>query len=293
VENQFQVREADFIAEVSSNHNQSLDRCLQFVDTAANIGCKAVKFQLFKVNKLFHPAVFDQRPEIIERKQWELPPSFLPEIAQRCEERDIDFGCSPFSLEAVDELEPFVNFYKIASYEILWENLLKACATTGKPIVMSTGMADDEEIRSAVETIRSAGCENLTLLHCVSNYPISPEECNLSVIEALRSMFDISIGWSDHSVEPGVLYSAIHRWGASTIEFHLSLEDGEGYEAESGHCWKPDDIESVIHNVRTGFLADGDSNKILSDTERGERNWRTSPSDGYRPLRSVRESWEE
>ncbi|OGW41347.1 MAG: hypothetical protein A2Y97_08295 [Nitrospirae bacterium RBG_13_39_12] len=108
-----------FVAEVSSNHNQNIKRCLSFIDTAADIGCSAIKFQLFRIEELFAPEILQKSPEHRKRKQWELPVSFLPEISACCCEKNIKFACTPFYLKAVDELFPYVDFYKIASYELL------------------------------------------------------------------------------------------------------------------------------------------------------------------------------
>lgn len=282
-----------FIAEVSSNHNQDLERCLRLVDVAADVGCQAVKFQLFRVEDLFHPRAVETSPDVREREDWELPLSFLPEIADRCEEHGVEFGCSPFSMDAVERLRPHVTFYKVASYELLWDDLLEACASTGKPVVLSTGMADMAEIGHAVETLADAGCEDLTLLHCVSSYPVAPSQCNLAAIATLRDTFDTPVGWSDHSVDPGVIHRAVHRWGATTVEFHLDLDDEAGFEADTGHCWTPGEVRPVLDAVWSGFEADGDPAKRPVEAEAEERDWRTNPVDGFRPLPSVRETWEE
>ena len=117
-----------FIAEVSSNHAQDLGRSLAFVDCAAECGFDAVKFQLFRVAQLFAPEILAKSPQHSKRVAWELPLEHLEPIARRCREKGVDFSCTPFYLEAVEELEPHVAFYKIASYELLWTDLLKACA---------------------------------------------------------------------------------------------------------------------------------------------------------------------
>jgi N-acetylneuraminate synthase len=116
-----------FIAEVSSNHHQSLDRCFEFVDAAARIGCDAVKFQLFRVEKLFAPEILSRSETHRRRKQWELPLEFLEPLAQRSRRQGLAFACTPFDLQAVADLEPHVDFYKIASYELLWHDLIRAC----------------------------------------------------------------------------------------------------------------------------------------------------------------------
>src|SRR5581483_9050923 len=171
-----------FIAEASSNHGRNLSRALAFADAAADCGCGAVKFQLFKVARMFAPEILAQSAQHRARKDWELPASHLAPLAERCRKRGIQFSCTPFYLEAVEELRPYVDFYKIASYELLFAPLLEACARTGKPVVLSTGMATMDEIRQAVHTLSSAGARDITLLHCVSAYPTPPEEANLSAI---------------------------------------------------------------------------------------------------------------
>ena len=302
-----------FVAEVSSNHNQDITRCLAFIDKAAEIGCDAVKFQLFKIEELFVPEILAKSEEHRQRKAWELPIEFLPTLAARCHEAGIQFGCTPFYLNAVDKLYKYVDFYKIASYELLWNDLLIACAETGKPVVISTGMATLDEIRSAVDILVKAKCKDLTILHCVSGYPTPVTECNLAAIETLRSLLCsilhvypvesegystgapcpmphapcFSVGWSDHSVNPGVIYRAIHRWDAEMIEFHLDL-DGTGEEYKTGHCWLPEQLKTVIQSVRSGFQSDGTGEKTPTPSELRDRDWRADPQDGLRPLKHIR-----
>jgi N-acetylneuraminate synthase len=276
-----------FVAEVSSNHNRDLQRCLEFVDKAAEIGCDAIKFQLFKIDELFAPEVLSQRADLRERKKWELPLEFVPVIAEHCNDKNILFSCTPFYLDAVEQLFPFVNFYKIASYELLWNDLLKLCAQTGKPVVLSTGMATMQEVNSAVEILRTFGCENLTLLHCVSGYPTPTAECNLAAIDTIRRACNCSVGWSDHSVKPEVIYRAVHRWDASMIEFHMDIE-GRGGEFDIGHCWLPEQMGIVIKTIREGLRADGNGEKAPVPCELIDRDWRADPDDGLRPIKKIR-----
>ena len=280
-----------FVAEVSSNHHRDLDRCLGFIRTAAEIGCDAVKFQLFRIRELFAPETLQERTELLAREAWELPVAFLPDLAACCREAGIQFSCTPFYLKAVEELLPFVDFYKIASYELLWEDLLTESARTGKPVVLSTGMATLPEVEHAVSVLHRAGCKDLTLLHCVSSYPVRPNDCNLAAISTLRDAFKCPVGWSDHSVQPDVIYRAVHRWGAELIEFHLDLE-GKGPEFATGHCWLPAQIQPVIASVRVGVAADGDKEVRPAPGELKEREWRADPSDGLRPLRATRRQLE-
>jgi sialic acid synthase SpsE len=279
-----------FIAEVSSNHHQDLDRCLSFIDAAAKIGCSAVKFQLFKIDQLFAPEILAKSENHRNRKNWELPLEFLPALAERSHALGLQFSCTPFYLQAVTELKPFVDFYKIASYELLWGDLIQACAETGKPLVLSTGMATLSEVQSAVTIAREAGCQDLTLLHCISGYPTPVNECNLAAIETLREAFDCPVGWSDHSVSPDVISRAVHRWKAAVVEFHLDL-DGQGEEFETGHCWLPAQIQTVMQSIQHGRNADGSGEKTPASSELSDRDWRADRKDGLRPLIKLRSEW--
>ncbi|MBW0294766.1 N-acetylneuraminic acid synthase [Shewanella xiamenensis] len=276
-----------FIAEVSSNHHRDLQRCIEFIKTAADIGCDAVKFQLFKIEELFAPEILSKSEMHRKRKQWELPVSFLPQLKQSCDEYGIQFSCTPFYLDAVAELEPFVDFYKIASYELLWDDLLAACAKTGKPIVISAGMANFEEIDHAINVLQNAGCQDITLLHCVSAYPTPKADCNLAVLGRFRERYNIKVGWSDHSVSSAVIRRAVNRWLADCIEFHIDL-DKQGAEYAAGHCWLPEQMQLVINECREAQLLDGRPDKVLAPSEAPDRDWRADPIDGLRPLKHIR-----
>ena len=279
-----------FIAEVSSNHAQDLGRCIEFIKTASEIGCQAVKFQLFRIEELFSPEILTKSKQHRDRKQWELPTAFLPKLKNACDKFAIQFSCTPFYLEAVEELEPYVDFYKIASYELLWDDLIRACARTGKPLIISTGMAVIEEIEHAVSVFRSAGGTDLRILHCVSGYPVEAKDCNLSAIETIRTALKYPIGWSDHSRDPSIIHRSIDRWGAEIIEFHLDLDEN-GAEYAAGHCWLPHEIGAVIVDRNRLLEADGSGEKAPTRAEISDRPWRADPSDGLRPLKEMRSVW--
>jgi N-acetylneuraminate synthase len=279
-----------FISEVSSNHAQDIDRAKKFIQVSKEIGCDAVKFQLFKIDQLFAPEILEKSETHRKRKEWELPVSFLSELSHYAHSLDIAFTCTPFYLEAVKELEPYVDFYKIASYELLWDELIIQCAKTGKDLILSTGMATLGEIEHAVNIFRQNSNAKLTLLHAISGYPTPVNEANVSAINTLREAFKCDVGLSDHSVSPAVLLRAIHKYDASIIEFHLDLE-GDGEEYASGHCWLPHEIENTIKLVHDGILADGDGIKKPSASEFSDREWRADPSDGLRPFKKIRENF--
>jgi len=284
-------REPFFIAEASSNHGRDLGRALAFVDAAADAGCDAVKFQLFKIDRMFAPEILSRSAKHRARREWELPRAHLVPLAEQCLKRGIQFSCTPFYLEAVEELRPFVAFYKIASYELLVDDLLKACARTGKPVVLSTGMATMDEIVHAAKVLKEAGASDVTLLHCVSAYPTPAAEANLSALQTIREATGCPIGWSDHTRRPAVIERAVHRWQARAVEFHLDL-DGEGAEYAAGHCWLPEEIAPVIARIRESLVADGAGYKGPQPSELSDRDWRADPIDGMRPLRHIRAAWE-
>lgn len=281
------MQQPRFIAEVSSNHNQDLNRCLAFIDKAAALGFDTVKFQLFRINQLFAPEILARSEEHRARRAWELPPAFLPLLAERCRQQEIGFTCTPFDLDAVTLLEPHVADFKIASYELTWDDLLKACAQTGKPVILSTGMANMDEVSHAVSVLRAAGCAQPTLLHCSSAYPTPAEDANLAAMDTLAQAFDCPIGWSDHTRDPAVLYRAVHAHNAEVVELHLDL-DQEGAEFKAGHCWLPEEIGPVIETVHRGFRAEGDGRKQANAAEEPERLWRADPEDGLRPFQQIR-----
>ncbi len=279
-----------FVAEVSSNHSQDFNRAKEFIKVSSQIGCQAVKFQLFKIDKLFAPEILAKSKTHRDRKEWELPIEFIPELSTYSHSLGLQFSCTPFYLEAVKELEPYVDFYKIASYELLWDDLIIECAKTKKDLVLSTGMATLDEINHAVEVFKTYSNSKLTLLHAISGYPTPLKEANLKAIETLRNKFKIDVGLSDHSVSKDVITRAIYKWDASMIEFHLDLDEN-GAEYKSGHCWLPNQMEETINSIKNGFLADGTGEKVPALSEIDDRLWRADPSDGLRPFKEIREKF--
>ncbi|WP_417762012.1 N-acetylneuraminate synthase family protein [Shewanella sp.] len=284
------MSQTHFIAEVSSNHHRDLARCIEFVKAAAEIGCDSVKFQLFKIDELFAPEILNSSEMHRKRKEWELPVSFLPALKQACDQYQIQFSCTPFYLQAVAELKPYVDFYKIASYELLWDELLIACAASGLPVVLSTGMATIDEIDHAVSVLKNAGCNDITLLHCVSAYPTPENECNLAVLGTFRQRYGVKVGWSDHSVSNAVIARAVHHWQADCIEFHIDL-DKTGAEYAAGHCWLPQQMAPLIAASKASTTIDGSPDKQFVPSEANDRDWRADPTDGLRPMKAMRHNF--
>jgi len=293
----------EFIAEISSNHNGDLGRCRQLIAEAARVGCTAVKFQLFRIDRLFAPEILRVSPTHRRRRRWELPLRFLPELSTAARDAGLKFGCTPFDIEGVDQLAPYVDFLKVASYELPWLDLIHTCAATSLPLIVSTGMADAGEAWAAVDAAIESGCRDLTLLHCVSRYPVPEHDCNLAAIGTLREMMaanfavdwpEVSFrtGWSDHSVSAGVIGRALRHWAADTIEFHFDLE-GAGAEFGGGHCWLPASIAPVIAGGFQPVSPDCDGTGRIAPLpeDMSERAWRADPSDGLRPTLAVRRDW--
>lgn len=287
------MREPLLVGEVSSNHGRDLDRALRFVDAAAELGLGAVKFQQFRIRELFAPEALAANPALLEREAWELPESFNADLAARAQELGVRFSSTPFYRDAVDVLAPHVDFFKVASYQVPWLELLELVGRTRKPVVLSTGMADEGEIARAVDALGEAGCDELTLLHCVSDYPTRPEDANLAAIATLRERFGTRVGWSDHTVSPAVVRRAVRRFGAEIVELHYDL-DGEGAEFACGHCWTPEGLRELRRVLAepgddpAGDPADGDGTLGFRPAEAHERRWRSDPSDGLRPCLAER-----
>ena len=270
-----------YIAEICSNHNGNLSRAIELIKVASEVGCHAVKFQLFRLDKTFSNEVLTH-PDyqfVRDREAWELPLEWLPQLKDACLSFKMEFGCTPFYIEAIDELKPFVDFYKIASYSLLDYKLINAVSWMKKPLVVSTGMATNEEIKWSLFPLLTS---DLTVLHCVSEYPA--RNYQLDRFKFIQRMF-AHIGYSDHTVDPAAMYYFYH-WGARTFEFHLDL-DGGGYEYGIGHCWLPKQIKPVIETINRMESIDASGQSDAEDVERG---WRADPSDGLRPMLEIRKT---
>ncbi len=283
------------IAEISSNHNNSLCRAKEMISVAHEAGFDAVKFQLFKIDQLFSSEILSSSKKHRDRRKWELPEEYIPELSKEAHKLDMKFGCTPFYIDAVKELEPFVDFFKVSSYEILWHDLMVACCDTGKPFIFSTGMSTYSEVEEALRVISKCKSDDITILKCTSKYPSSPKDINLQSIESLRKMAKkyrkkFKVGLSDHSRSLAVVLRAIHKYEVSTIELHIDLE-GKGVEYGPGHCWLPDEIRKLKQLVDEGYISDGSVTLGPTISEQEERLWRADPRDGLRPIYSTRKAF--
>lgn len=221
------------IAEMSGNHNQSLDRALAIVDAAAKSGAHAIKLQTYTADTMTinHPSfvIKDEKSLWKERHLYELykqaytPWEWHTSIFKRCNELGLIVFSTPFDETAVDFLETFnVPVYKIASFENNHLPLISKVAKTGKPVIISTGMATVAELDEAVKTLRESGCNDIIMLKCTSTYPASPGDTNLLTIPHLKQLFNTEVGLSDHTLGIGVSIASI-ALGATVVERHFTL----------------------------------------------------------------------
>ncbi|WP_442602623.1 pseudaminic acid synthase [Paenibacillus sp. KN14-4R] len=245
------------IAEMSGNHNQSLDRALQIVEAAARAGVHALKLQTYTADTMtldIHEGdFFIQDPNSLWKGNslYELyqkahtPWEWHKPIFDRCKELGIICFSTPFDDSAVDFLETLdVPAYKIASFENTDHALIRKVASTGKPLIISTGMASIAELDETVRVARSAGCEKLILLKCTSTYPASPENTNILTIPHMRELFKCEVGLSDHTMGIGVAVASV-ALGATVIEKHFTLLRADG-GVDSTFSLEPDEMRSLV-----------------------------------------------
>lgn len=254
------------IAEVSGNHKGRIDTALAIIEAAKNAGADAVKLQTYTADTI--TIDHDGEGFVVENGLWagqklydlydeaHTPWSWHAALFERGRELGITVFSSPFDTTAVDFLEELdAPAYKIASFEIVDLPLIAYTARTGKPLIISTGMADLEEIGQAVETAREAGCEQLVLLHCVSGYPTPVNESNLATITELREIFKTDVGLSDHSLTT-VSAAAATALGATVVEKHLTLDRDAG-GPDSAFSLEPDEFRQLCEDCRTAWNAVG------------------------------------
>ncbi|WP_316977872.1 N-acetylneuraminate synthase [Shumkonia mesophila] len=222
------------IAEAGVNHNGQPALAHALIEAAAAAKADAVKFQTFKADRLAlasaPKAAYQKRNEPGEESQLamlrrlELPDDVVGELAVHCRERGILFLSSPFDEESADFLDTLgMAAFKVPSGELTNAPFLRHLAGKGKPLIVSTGMADMAEVKAAVDTIRAAGAPPLALLHCVSAYPADPADCNLGAMAALARAFGVPIGWSDHTTGIDVAIAAV-ALGATIVEKHFTTD---------------------------------------------------------------------
>lgn len=261
------------IAEAGSNHNGDFENAKKLIDVAVEAGADAVKFQIFKAEKLYSKKTPDfdyleDKNTFDLIKDIETPRDWIEDLADYCEKKGIDFLASPFDYEAIDLLEPYVPAYKIASFEIVDLELIKYAAEKGKPMIISTGMANLCEIEDAVNAVKSTGNDDIILLHCNSVYPTPTDIVNLRAMDTMKEAFKYPVGFSDHTLGIHIPVAAVAR-GASVIEKHFTL-DREMEGPDHSFAQEPDDLKRMIENIRDVEEALGDGLKTPSEKEKEE-----------------------
>jgi len=273
------------IAELSANHNGSLETALKIIEQAKLCGADAVKLQTYKADTItlnskneefmIRGGLWDGQSlyELYEKAhmpwEWHKP---LFEYARKL---DITIFSSPFDRTAVDLLEDLnAPAYKIASFEAVDLPLIKYVASTGKPMIISTGMADKEEIAEAIQAAYDGGCKELAVLHCVSGYPAPAEDYNLRTIQDMASSFNIPVGLSDHTLDNTTAIASVVL-GASIIEKHFTLNRNGGGPDDS-FSLEPEGLRHLCVGAKTAWQALGQVDYGRKSSEQGNAQFRRS-----------------
>lgn len=275
------------IAEMSGNHNQSLERAFAIVDAAAAAGAHALKLQTYTADTItldVHEGEFfisdeqnlwkgsslhDLYKQAYTPWEWHAP------IMQRARERGMLCFSTPFDETAVDFLESLeVPAYKIASFENVHLPLIRKVAATGKPLIVSTGMATLAEIDDAVRAAREAGCRELVLLKCTSTYPATPENSNVLTIPHMRALFGCEVGLSDHTMGVGASVAAVAH-GATVIEKHFTLSRADG-GVDSAFSLEPEELRSLVVETERAWQSLGQISYGPSEAEKKSLVFRRS-----------------
>lgn len=275
------------IAEMSGNHNQSLDRALAIVDAAAAAGAHALKLQTYTADTITFNGTSEEFIIKDENSIWKnqnlhqlyqlayTPWEWHGPIFERAKSHGMIAFSSPFDTTAVDFLESLdVPCYKIASFENTDHILLKKVAQTNKPVIMSTGVSTVADIQESVNVLRDNGCKDLILLKCTSTYPATPESTNIYTIPHMSTLFDVQVGLSDHTMGIGVAVASV-ALGARVIEKHFTLSRTDG-GVDSSFSLEPDELKNLVVETGRAFLSLGKVNYILSEKEKKSLQFKRS-----------------
>ena len=276
----FQQRNKPFIiAEMSGNHNHSLERALQIVDAAAESGVDALKLQTYTADTLTidksDGEFFISDPNNLWKgeslyslyQKAYTPWEWHKAIFDRCKEKGIVCFSTPFDFTAVDFLEELdCPIYKIASFENIDIPLIKRVAQTGKPMIISTGMASISELDDLVRTAKENGCQDLTLLKCTSSYPATPEGTNLLTIPHMKELFKCNVGLSDHTLGIGAAVASV-ALGATVIEKHFTLSRADG-GVDAAFSMEPAEMAQLVRECNTACEALGKVSYEMQEQEK-------------------------
>lgn len=266
------------IAEAGSNHNGDYEQAKSLIDVAAEAGADAVKFQTFRAAKLYSKGagtsdyLGSAKPIYDIIAEMEMPYDWIPRLAEYCLRKEIQFISSPFDEESADRLESFVPVYKIASYEMTHVPLVRHIAGKGKPVILSTGTADSEEVGAAVAAFRGEGNDQLILLQCTASYPAPLDSLNLRVIESLKRAHKVLVGLSDHSRDPILAPIVAVASGACVIEKHFTLSNGLP-GPDHKFAVEPHELRELVRRVREAEQTLGSGVKEVAAVEKELRSF--------------------
>lgn len=264
------------IAEAGVNHNGDINLARQLVDKAKEAGADIIKFQTFKLDSIVskfaemadyqkdNMGMVESQKEML--KKITLPYEDFCELYKYCKNKDIQFLSTPFDIESIHFLNDMVSFWKIPSGEVTNYPYLVEIAKTGKPVVMSTGMCELQEIDEAIKVLKTNGTADITLLHCNTQYPTPYKDVNLRAMETLRNRYKVKVGYSDHTKGIEVPIAAV-ALGAEVIEKHFTLDKklpGPDHKASL----EPNELAAMVSSIRNIEEALGSPNKTVSDSER-------------------------
>lgn len=273
------------IAELSANHNGKLETALKIIEEAKKAGADAVKLQTYTADTItlncdsedfqIHGGLWDGKTLYELYQEAHMPWDWHKPLFEHARKLGISIFSSPFDNTAVDLLEDLnAPAYKIASFEAIDLPLIRYVASTGKPMIISTGMTNAEEVEEAIAAAREGGCRELAILHCVSGYPAPSDEYNLRTIPAMIERYGLVTGLSDHTLDNTTAIASV-ALGASIVEKHFTL-DRKGGGPDDSFSLEPEDLSDLCRQARTAWAALGQVKTGRSESEKGNAQFRRS-----------------